>query len=191
MTHKYLKHKLIIVFLFFLFIILINQHIYKEGNTESSPFTESELEQQRLFYNIIQGERARFSESQLEQNSFLNTYIEAKSIYLYLSVFGKKYISDFNTVREKILVRRNQANDLRRQAAMAKERNQPDWKELSNHLTNQEKQVRLELDDLIIKYREDIKNINEIKVETENARVKFLNLEKEVSKLNIGSLSNS
>lgn len=174
MKYKYLNNKIIIVFLFFLFVVMINQHIYKEGNIiyeQSTQFTESEIEEGRLRRKYYQ-------------------YLEAKMRYEEIIIIEKKYVSEFNTFREKILTIRNHANDLRRQAAMAKERNQPNWKELSIHLINQEKQVRIELDALINKYTDDIKIINEIHVETENARVKFVNLEKEVSQINIGALSN-
>lgn len=174
MKNKYLKHKLIIVFLFFLFIFIINKHIYKEGN-------------------IIYEQTTQMSESKKEEERLRNKYyqyLEAKTIYEYMINNGKKIISEFNTFREKILTLRNQANDLRRQAAMAKERNQPNWIELSNHLINQEKLVRIELDALINKYKDDLEIVDEINVDTENARVIYLDLEKEVSQINIGALSN-
>lgn len=183
MKYKYLKHKIIIVFLFILFIIVINQYIYKEGNTESPQFTERELQQQKMIYDIVQSVTAQFSESQREQHSIINRYIEAKVMYEVMTVIGKEFISEFNIFREKILMRRNQANDLRRQAAMAKERNQSNWKELSNHLVNQEKLVRIELEALVNKYKDDIKIVDEILFETENSRLRYTTLEKEISKL--------
>jgi hypothetical protein len=175
MNHKYLKHKIIIVFLFFLFVVVINQHIYQEGIIDyekSTQMSESEIENDRL--------RRKYSQ-----------YLEAKMKYEQMTIAAKQFISEFNTFREKILTIRNKANDLRRQAAMAKERNQPNWKEFSTHLINQEKQVRIELETLIVKYTDDVKLINEIQIEIENARVNFVNLEKEVSKINIGALSNT
>lgn len=183
MTQKYLKHKIIIVFLFFLFVVIINQHIYKEGNTESSQFTERELQQQKMIYDIVQSVIGQFSDSQREQHSIINQYIEAKVMYEVMILTGKEFISKFNTFREKILTLRNRANDLLRQAAMAKERNQPNWIEFSNHLINLEKNVRIELDTLLNKYTDDIKIINEILFETENARIRYTTLEKEIAKL--------
>jgi hypothetical protein len=136
-----------------------------------------------MIYDIVQSVTAQFSESQREQHSIINRYIEAKVMYEVMTVIGKEFISEFNIFREKILMRRNQANDLRRQAAMAKERNHPNWKELSNHLINQEKPVRIELDALLNKYKDDVKLLDEILFETENARLRYTTLEKEIAKL--------
>lgn len=71
MKHKFLKHKLIIIFLFFLFIVIIKQFVFKEGN---ELLNESELIRNKAAEIQIQSQEFQnlANEGYLQANLLVN-----------------------------------------------------------------------------------------------------------------------
>ena len=146
---------------------------------------EAEERQKQL---IIDEENKRKQIAIDRENEILemqNRLLEAEMKDISFTDLTKELGKELGSLYTTILETQTQADDLQKQADMAKERDQENWNELYNDLKTQEMYVRITLEELINKYTNDNLRLQETYSYAQTAHSNFLFIQKELSDLKI------